>query len=130
MIPRTPPRRPRPPDPFPGVPRARSFWERRRARRDRKVRKKAALRQLREARKTLLVLVDSDRFAELGVEVEHAKEQVRVAWERWIRLEIARGEALEEKVSYAAESGVRLRRDGEPAPTAVPMGALGEVSPG
>lgn len=120
------PPRQRSPDPYPGIPRARSFWQRRRDRKARRLRKENALRLLKEARKTLLVLVNSDRFTELGVEVEHAKEQVRVAWERWIRLQVARDGELEERVTHVAEAGIRLRREGEQPLPLVPIGALGE----
>lgn len=114
----------RSPDPYPGIPRARSFGQRRRARRERRRRAKDLRSQLREARRTLKILVDSERFTELSAEVEHAREEVRRAWARWIRYEQDRARALEAQVNYVAESGVRLRRENEPVQPTIPIGAI------
>ena len=113
-------------DRFPGVPVAIARRDRAQQRRERKRLRIRALRLLREARATLDVLSRSEKASERMEAMERAREEVRIAWERWEGLELDRMAELSGRVIYLSEAGIRLRREQDPSAITIPRGVVGQ----
>lgn len=113
-------------DRFPGVPVAIARRDRAQQRRERKRLRIRALRLLREARATLDVLSRSEKASERMEAMERAREEVRIAWERWEGLELDRMAELSCRVIYLSEAGIRLRREQDPSAITIPRGVVGQ----